>query len=426
MKDFAIVFEQLLFKQLNSFIQSDFSPLLCGFRKGHSTQHALINLLENWRANLENKKVIGTILCDLSKAFDTLPHDLLIAKLNAYGLSSSALDFLFDYLTNRKQRCKVGSSYSSWADIKSGVPQGSVMGPLLFNIFLNDFFFFINKSSTTNFADDNTIYAFGDNIEDVIYKLEADIENALNWFDANGMVANPNKFQLMFLGTKQRVKLCLKIGKIYCLSTDSVVLLGIEIDWRLNFNKHASNITEKAKNKSKSLARLRYKLDSTQKTILYHSYVLSAFGYCPVVWMFCGKSSNKQMEYVQKSTLRIIYNDYSSDFDSLLCKGNHLRMHEINKRKLVTEVFKCLNNINPGLINDLFTKKNSNFNLRNSNLLELNRARTMTYGLKSIVYRGSRAWNDLSPRLKAASSLNEFKNLLKDEQIIKCNCHLCQ
>ena len=90
------------------------------------------------------------------------------------------------------------------------------------------------------------------------------------------------------------------------------------------------------------------------------------------------------MEYVQKSTLRIIYNDYSSDFDSLLCKGDHLRIHEINKRKLVTEVFKCLNNINPGLIKDLFTKKNSNFNLRNSNLLELNRARTMTYGLKSI------------------------------------------
>ena len=209
MKAFAIVFERLLFKQLNSFIESSFSPLLCGFRKGHSTQHALINLLENWRTKLENKQVIGTILCDLSKAFDTLPHDLLIAKLNAYGLSSSALDFLYDYLTNRKQRCKVGSSFSSWRDITSGVPQGSVMGPLLFNIFLNDFFFFIEKSSTTNFADDNTIYASGDNIEDVIYKLETDIENALNWFYANGMVANPNKFQIMFLGTKQRVKLIL-------------------------------------------------------------------------------------------------------------------------------------------------------------------------------------------------------------------------
>ena len=362
-----------------------------------------------------------------SKAlFNTLPHDLLIAKLNAYGLSSSALDFLYDYLTNRKQRCKVGSSFSSWKDITSGVPQGSVMGPLLFNFFLNDFFFFIEKSSTTNFADDNTIYASGDNIEDVIYKLETDIENALNWFDANGMVANPKKFQLMFLGTKQRVKLCLKIGKKYCLSTPSVILLGIEVDWRLNFNNHASNITEKAKNKSKSLARLRYKLDPTQKTILYHSYILSAFEYCPIIWMFCGKSSNEEMERVQKNTLRIIYNDYDSDFDTLLSRGKHLRIHEINKRKLLTEVYKCLNNLNPIFINDLFTKKNLNFNLRNSNLLELNRTRTLTYGLKSIVYRGSRAWNDLNPRLKTAQSLNDFKNLLKDELIVKCSCHLCQ
>ena len=122
MKAFATVFERLLFKQLNGFIESKFSPLLCGFRKGHNTQHALINLLEDWRTQLDNKKVVGTILCDLSKAFDTLSHDLMIAKLNAYGIGHSSLKFIDNYLTNRKQRCKVGSSYSSWENITSGVP----------------------------------------------------------------------------------------------------------------------------------------------------------------------------------------------------------------------------------------------------------------------------------------------------------------
>ncbi len=104
MKCFSVIFERLLFKQLNEFISVKFSPLLCGFRKGHNTQHALINLLEDWRGKLEQGKYIGTILCDLSKAFDTLPHDLLIAKLNSYGLSFAALDFIYNYLTNRKQR----------------------------------------------------------------------------------------------------------------------------------------------------------------------------------------------------------------------------------------------------------------------------------------------------------------------------------
>ena len=210
MKAFAIIFERLLFKQLNDYIEAKFSPLLCGFRKGHNTQHALIRLLEDWRTHLDNKNIVGTILCDLSKAFDTLPHDLLIAKLNAYGIDKKSLDFLHSYLSDRKQRCKVGSEISSWGNISTGVPQGSVLGPLLFNIFLNDFFFSIKKSSTTNFADDNTIYAHGKTLQEVIYKLEHDIENALYWFKTNRMVANPDKFQLMFFGNKEKDKALLE------------------------------------------------------------------------------------------------------------------------------------------------------------------------------------------------------------------------
>ena len=425
LKAFAKILERLLYKQLNNFIEHKFSPLICGFRKGHNTQHALIKLLEDWRAKLDNKETIGTILCDLSKAFDTLPHDLLLAKLNAYGIELNALKLISNYLTNRKQRCKVGSSFSTWSSILSGVPQGSVLGPLLFNIYINDLFFFIKESSTINFADDNTIYANGKNIQEVIYKLENDIQNALTWFSANKMVANPKKFQLMFLGTREKTKLCLDINGKTSLSTSSIILLGLTIDWKLTFNKHVKEICSNANNKAKALSRLRYKLDQTQKLCLYFCFIMSIFGYCPLIWMFCGKASNSSINRIQRKALRATYNDYTSNYQNLLKKGNHSTIHELNKQYLLIEVYKCLNNCNPSFLSNLFTSKNVPYNLRTSNLLTLPKPNTITYGLKSITYRGSMSWNNLPDQLKLCTSFQKFKKKLKSQKVITCTCHLC-
>ena len=145
---------------------------------------------------MDNKGVAGAVLTDLSKAFDCLNHELLIAKLNAYGFSRSALLFIHSYLTDRMQRVKIIGSFSTWTATVLGVPQGSIWGPLLFNIYLNDLyivFMFLEETEICNYADDTTIYACGPNIENVIMHLENDILKITEWFPNNYRVSQKKR-----------------------------------------------------------------------------------------------------------------------------------------------------------------------------------------------------------------------------------------
>ena len=142
---------------MSEFFDNIFSKYQCGFRKGYSAQHWLLVMIEKWKKVLGNGGAFRALLTDLSKAFDYIPHDLIIAKLEAYGFQIDELRLVYDYLSNRKQRVKLNVTFSSWRDIEYGVPQGSILGPLLFNIHLCNLFYFLDNLDIANYADDTTL-----------------------------------------------------------------------------------------------------------------------------------------------------------------------------------------------------------------------------------------------------------------------------
>ena len=174
------LYESVVNDQLLKYFSRLFNDLISAYRKGYSCQSLLVKCIDNWKNALDKQQHIGALFMDLSKAFDCLPHGLTIANLHAYGLELPACKLLFSYLRGRKQRVKISNSRSSWAVLTKGVPQGSILGPLLFNIFMNDLFLFIEKCRLYNYADDNILDSSSENLADVLYNLRHEAEMLLN------------------------------------------------------------------------------------------------------------------------------------------------------------------------------------------------------------------------------------------------------
>ena len=216
---------------------------------------------------LRNQGVVGAVLMDLSKAFDCIPHGLIIPKLAAYGFKRGNLRQIYFYLKGRKQCVKVNNTYRDYNEIISGVPQGSILGPVFFNLSINDLFFFIEKASMHNFADDNTLSAWGETVSKLIDTLESESNIAFVWFTKNEMIINPDKFQAIILDKQKSsfTNIPLTIVNQTIKSVPSVELLGIHLDDKLNFNLHISNICRSAAKRLNELIRLKSYLSFNAK-----------------------------------------------------------------------------------------------------------------------------------------------------------------
>ena len=263
--------------------------------------------------------------------------------------------------------------------LTKGVPQGSILGPLLFNIFMNDLFLFTEKCQLYNYADENSLDSSSENLTDVLSNLGCDGRNAIEWFANNGMQANPDKFHFMLFSPMPTAQQVLRIRDDTSLMSEAEVKVqGVTIDHKLCFSQHISACCKKAARQLNALARISKHLNINSRRAIYNSFIMSNFNYCPLVWHFCGQVNNQKLEKIQERALRILFADYNSSYRELLEKAGTTTLLIQRLRLIALTVFTSLHGLNPPCLNDLFTPKSVPYEMRDSSLLEQSRCRIWT------------------------------------------------
>ena len=285
--------EKILYTRVYTFL-TDHQQLYqsqYGFRTNHSCESAICELVGNIVKSQELKHYTIGLFLDLSKAFDTLDHNILLQKLERYGIRGKALEWFKSYLSTRKMRCKcrVESStkieYSEYFNSNYGTPQGSCLGPLLFILFTNDLHLNIIYSSTILFADDTTLYNSHRNLEYLKWTLEQDIMNIMDWFRANKLTLNLNKTEcLVFHPSGKSSKINLKLGSETIHSTDSTKFLGMWLDNQLSWKKHITHVVLKIKQNMNLLKVSNNYLTESAKRMVYYARIYSHITYGLVLW----------------------------------------------------------------------------------------------------------------------------------------------
>ena len=262
------LFEKVMFDQLYASFAPTFSPNMSGFLKGHSCATALIKLTDDWRSALDEKKETGVVAIDLSKAFDCICHNLLLAKVKACGVQEPALQLLRSYLHGRKQRVICNNKCSSWSPVRCGVPQGSLLSPLLFNIFMNDINETVTISSLRLYADDSTQYTADYSPVVLQHLINQDMERLSCWFVSNYLQANEDKTQAMILGNSS-YRYDLAFAGTPVDIKDHLKILGICLDNNLSFKGHINVMLKKVYAKIGALRRLKRLVPANTMLLFY-------------------------------------------------------------------------------------------------------------------------------------------------------------
>ena len=297
------------------------------------------------------------------------------------------------------------------------------MGPLLFNIYIDNIFFFTEETSITNYADDNTPYVCDKTVDLVISRLENDSLKLCHWFKHNYLKCNEDKCHLLL--SKKSPELCLQLENETIYNSTKVKLLGITFDNELSFEVHVLRLCKKANSKFHALSRVAKYMGQDKLRLVMKAFKTSQFGYCPLVWMFHSRGLNNRINKIHEKALRLVYKDNKSTFSELSDKDNSVTIHDRNLQALAIEVYKSINDLSTVTIKDIFDVKSIPYNLRSLSILCTRNVKTVKYGSDSLSFRGAKIWALVLNSIKISKSLSKFKSKIRKWKPAGCRCKIC-
>ena len=311
------ILEKIVYTRLHSFINmnDNLSHHQFGFRRKHSTNQATTLLISNIVDAFEKKQSVLGIFLDISKAFDTLDHTILLHKLNNYGVRGASLNWFESYLSNRSQIVQyAGVTSSNEANISSSVPQGSILAPLLFIIYVNNFNNCLEFSSNISFADDTNVFVVDNQLQTLYEKGNQELKNIDNWMIANKLSINTNKTNCILFQTPKSLlikitnNLRLKLRNDIVERVSSTPFLGVIINKNLSWKNHMEMIKQKMRAALCAVMRVRSYLSSKAMLSLYHSLLISHVRYCITNWCFGNESKTQQLQRICNKFIRLVFN----------------------------------------------------------------------------------------------------------------------
>ena len=417
----AKLFEKLVFKYLYNHLQDNnmLSSLQSGFIPGDSTVNQLAYLYHMFTETLDAGKEVRTVFCDISKAFDCVWHEGLIYKLKAAGVSGDVLRWFQSYLSGRRQRVVLPGSFSEWVYIKAGVPQGSILGPLLFLLYIND----IVKNIGSNirlFADDTSLFIIVDNPTTAALCLNSDLEKLSRWAAIWLVTFNPSKNESLLISRQinKPIHPPLYMQNVQIQEVSSHKHLGLYFSNDCSWHQHIDNIKQKAWFRIHIMRKLKFKLDRKSLETIYLTFIRPLLEYGDVIWDNCTQYEKNELDKIQNEAVRITTGTTKLvSLDNLYKEVGWQTLHRRRQDHKITLFYKMFNQRTPVYLSSLIPQQVnaiSHHNLRSSNDIHTIRSNTSLYH-NSFLPSTLRQWNSLPVEVRQLITLSSFKTFLKKD-----------